>query len=137
MNIWGGAKKEKKNKSLLIPQCLIFSFKKYCISALLSWGWDKLSMQQELFSPFTPLLLLLLWSPGDIFPEKRDSIASFTEPERRHNSKIAFTILSRTLVYTGRNYCLSKRISEKNNPDLIWQGNYFSGLITLATDLNR
>lgn len=54
-----------------------------------------------------------------------------------YNSKISFRIFLKTLVFTSRNYCLLKRISEKNNPDLIWQGNYFSGLITLATDLNR
>lgn len=72
---------------------------------------------------------------GDIFNEKKYSIVFFPLSLKEgnwHNSKISSRILLRTLVFTGRNYhLLFKRISEKINSDLIWQGNYFSGLITL------
>lgn len=99
-------------------------------------GWDKLSIQKELFSHFTPLSLhnLLPWLRGIPLMRKNTQLLlplSLKEGNW-HNSKISSRILLRTLVFTGRNYhLLFKRISEKINSDLIWQGNYFSGLITL------
>lgn len=137
-----GEKKTKNPNPVLTCICnskLNCSFKKYCISiAELGGGTSSLSNK----SCFPPLHLYCYSCRdrlGISFLRKETHLLLPLSLKEGNwpNSKISFRILSRTLVYTGRNYCLSKRISVKNNPDLIWQGNYFSGLITLATDLNR
>lgn len=113
-------KKRKKEKtpipysSVFRTPHLIFLLRNIVSVPCWGVGWDKLSVQQELFSHFH--LYHYTASCPDCWGYLRKEIQlllPLSLKERNwHNSKLSFRILLRTLVFTGRNYCLLKRISE-------------------------